>query len=48
LQYQLTDGLSIKVSGKIPVYQYLNGLQPTTSYTASLSLFYNFGKKVIF
>lgn len=48
LQYQLTDGLSIKASGKIPVYQYLNGLQPTTSYTASLSLFYNFGKKVIF
>lgn len=48
LKYQLTDGLSIKASGKIPVYQYLNGLQPTTSYTASLSLFYNFGKKVIF
>ena len=48
LQYQLTDGLSIKASGKIPVYQYLNGLQPTTSYTASLSLFYNFGKQVIF
>jgi hypothetical protein len=48
LKYQLTDGLSIKASGKIPVYQYLNGLQPTTSYTASLSLFYNFGQKVIF
>lgn len=48
LQYQLTDGLSIKASGKIPIYQYLNGLQPTTSYTASISLFYNFGKKVIF
>lgn len=48
LQYQLTDGLSIKASGKIPVYQYLNGLQPTTSYTASFSLFYNFGQKAIF
>jgi len=48
LQYQLTNGLSIKASGKIPIYQYLNGLQPTTSYTASISLFYNFGKKTIF
>ncbi|MDZ7659005.1 hypothetical protein [Fodinibius sp.] len=48
LKYQLTDGLSIKASGEIPIYQYLNGLQPTTSYTASISLFYNFGKKVIF
>ncbi len=48
LQYQFTKGLSAKISGKIPVYQYLNGLQPTTSYTTSISIFYNFGEKVIF
>jgi len=48
LRYKLSDGLSVKVSGKLPVYQYLNGLQPTTTYTASVSLFYNFGKRVIF
>lgn len=48
LRYQITEGLSAKISGKIPIYQYLNGIQPTTSYTASLSLFYNFGKQVIF
>jgi len=48
LQYTLSDGLSVKISGKLPLYQYLNGLQPTTTYTASVSLFYNFGKRVIF
>ncbi|MDX1636604.1 MAG: transporter [Balneolaceae bacterium] len=48
LRYQLTQGLSAKVSGKIPVYQYLNGTQPTTAYSASISLFYNFGKRIIF
>ena len=48
LRYSLTPGLSVKASGKIPIYQYLNGFQPTTTYTVSLSLFYNFGKRVIF
>lgn len=48
LQYQFTNRLSAKISGKIPVYQYLNGLQPTISYTTSVSIFYNFGEKVIF
>lgn len=48
LRYQITSGLSAKISGKIPLYQYLNGIQPTTSYTASISFFYNFGEKVIF
>lgn len=48
LQYKISRGLSAKISGKIPIYQHLNGVQPTTSYTASVSLFYNFGKKIIF
>jgi len=48
LRYRITPGWSVKASGKIPVYQYLNGFQPTTTYSVSLSLFYNFGKRVIF
>lgn len=48
IRYQLNPSLSVKVSGKLPIYQHLNGIQPTTSYTASVSLFYNFGKNVIF
>ncbi|MDZ7691928.1 MAG: transporter [Balneolaceae bacterium] len=48
LQYQISQGLSVKLSGQIPVYQHLNGTQPTTAYTASFSLFYNFGKRTIF
>lgn len=48
LQYQFSNSLSAKVGGKIPVYQHLNGLQPTTSYAVSFSVFYNFGEKVIF
>ncbi|MDR8392929.1 hypothetical protein NC796_17365 [Aliifodinibius sp. S!AR15-10] len=47
-RYQVSQGLSVKLSGQIPVYQHLNGTQPTTAYTASFSLFYNFGKRVIF
>lgn len=48
LQYRIIPGLSIKITGKLPVYQHLNGIQPTTGYTASVSLFYNFGKQTIF
>ncbi|MGD9899529.1 MAG: hypothetical protein AB7T22_10435 [Calditrichaceae bacterium] len=32
--------LSIRLSGQLPAYRNLNGIQLTTSYTASLSLFY--------
>ncbi|MDZ7682713.1 MAG: hypothetical protein U5J63_13620 [Fodinibius sp.] len=48
LTYQVANGLSLKVAGKIPVYQRVNGLQPTTAYSTSLSVFYNFGNNVIF
>lgn len=48
LQYQLNNSFSAKIGGKIPVYQHLNGIQPTTSYSVSFSVFYNFGEKVIF
>jgi hypothetical protein len=48
LGYGLTDQVSLRVSGQIPVYQHLNGTQPTTSYTLSASIFYNFGNRTIF
>jgi len=48
LSYGLTDQISFRVSGQLPVYQHLNGTQPTTAYTLSGSVFYNFGNRVIF
>ena len=48
LNYGLTDQLSLRFSGQLPVYQHLNGTQPTTSFTLSASVFYNFGNKTIF
>ncbi len=36
---------SVRLSGQLPVYRDLNGIQLTTSYTASLSLFYVFQSK---
>lgn len=48
LGYGLTDQISLRVSGELPIYQHLNGTQPTTAFTLSGSLFYNFGNKVIF
>ncbi|MCW9708783.1 hypothetical protein [Fodinibius salsisoli] len=46
--YGLTDQLSLRFSGQLPVYQHLNGTQPTTAFTLSASVFYNFGSKTIF
>jgi len=40
----LSESLSVKLSGQIPVYQDLRGLQPTTTYTISTSLFINFNR----
>jgi len=48
LRYQLSNGISLKASGQIPIYQHLNGLQPTTAFSTSLSVFYNFSENVIF
>lgn len=48
LGYGLTDKVSLRVSGQIPVYQQLNGTQPTTAFTLSGSIFYNFGNRVVF
>lgn len=36
-----SDRTSIKLSGQIPLYQDLNGLQPTTAYALSASFFIN-------
>lgn len=48
LSYGLTDRVSFRVSGQLPVYQHLSGTQPTTAFTLSGSVFYNFGNKTIF
>lgn len=44
ISYNMTDRLSFRVSGKIPVYQHLQGTQPTTSYALSFSTFFSFNK----
>lgn len=48
LSYGLTDQISLRVAGQLPVYQHLNGTQPATAFTLSGSVFYNFGNKTIF
>lgn len=48
LQYGVSRRISVKLSGEIPLYQDLNGIQSTTTYSASISLFYNFGGQIIF
>lgn len=40
----ISENFSMKFSGQIPVYQLLNGTQPTTSYTLSTSLFINLNR----
>ncbi|MEX0647469.1 MAG: hypothetical protein WEA56_10020 [Balneolaceae bacterium] len=45
ISYKLTDQLSFTLGSQIPLYQYLKGTQPTTSYTLSISAFYNFNKE---
>lgn len=42
LTFGITDRVSARLSGRMPVYQYLNGTQPTTSWAVSGSLFFNF------
>jgi hypothetical protein len=46
--YGLSDRISLQVSGQLPVYQHLNGVQPTTAFTLSGSVYYRFGKQNIF
>lgn len=48
LSYQMTNQISLRVSGELPVYQHLNGVQPTTAFTLSGSVFYNFSNRLIF
>ncbi|CAN5474379.1 hypothetical protein BH23BAC3_BH23BAC3_30700 [soil metagenome] len=42
LNVPVSDTISARISGRIPVYQNLNGTQPTTSYAISGSFFFNF------
>jgi hypothetical protein len=41
LYITISDQTSVKLSGQIPLYQELNGLQPTTTYALSASFFIN-------
>ncbi|MGM0587256.1 MAG: hypothetical protein ACQETE_02465 [Bacteroidota bacterium] len=42
LHISLTDRIQLRIAGKKPIYQHLNGIQPSTTFTLSGSLFYNF------
>jgi len=41
--FPLLENASLQLSGNIPLYQYVEGTQPSISYTLSASLFINFG-----
>ena len=41
LLYSLSDRFYLKAGGQIPIWQHLNGTQPTTTYTLSTSLYIN-------
>ncbi|MCP9290259.1 hypothetical protein [Gracilimonas sediminicola] len=40
--YQVHDWVNLRVYGELPVYQQLNGTQPTTSFVLSASVFFSF------
>ncbi len=42
---KISDGLTARLSGQIPLYRNLTGTQLTTTYTGSIGLFYNFNLK---
>lgn len=42
--FQVSDRLNIQINGEIPLYQDLEGTQPTTSYIISGSLFFSLNK----
>ncbi|HKJ33204.1 MAG TPA: hypothetical protein VKA34_15320 [Balneolales bacterium] len=44
INYQINNRWTARLSGQIPVYQYVNNTQPTTRFTTSVSLFYSFKK----
>lgn len=48
LNYSVNNNISLRLSSQLPLFQDLNGIQPTTEYTLSASVFYNFKKKTIF
>jgi len=41
INIKITEPLTARVAGQIPVYRYLQGTQLTTSYTLSVSMFFN-------
>ena len=45
INVKVSNALSFRVSGEIPLYRNLKGAQLTTTYTTSVSLFYTIAKK---
>jgi len=43
-QYSLTSKTDVRLAGRYPIAQSLRGTQPSTSFAASISFFYKFGK----
>jgi len=41
--FPFLENASVQLSGNIPLYQYVEGTQPSISYTLSASLFIGFG-----
>jgi hypothetical protein len=41
LNYQILQNTALRISGYYPIYQYLNGIQPTTAFKLTVSLFIN-------
>jgi len=44
LNYPISELISVRLSGQMPVYQNLNGTQPTTTFAVSGSFFLNFNR----
>lgn len=44
LQYSLSSQTDVRISGRYPIAQWLRGTQPSTSFAAAISFFYNFGQ----
>lgn len=42
INFKITDNFTTRLTGQLPIYRSLQGTQLTTSYTASVSLFYSY------
>lgn len=47
LSYSVTNRLGLRLTTRLPVYQNLNGIQPTTAFTVSGSIFFSFNNRLV-